>query len=307
MLYSVLEDLGVRPRSIREQEEHKPVLDQKNIIQKVSHYRALFLLTLGFAVSVLILTKPMMSVAKTPAPLKLYTYEIVEKYKHDTNAFTQGLIYKDGFIYESTGLPGRSTVRQVDLETGDVLQNIPLKGKLYGEGLTIRGDDLILLTWKAGTGFVLDPSDLSTKSTFNYPGEGWGAASSPNHIYMSDGSAFIRIIDPKTLEEESRFEVTLNGKPIKLINELEWIDGELWANIWKSDLIVKIDPVSGEITAIINLADLLSEEEKILKDEPAWLKGENVLNGIAYDAESKRLFVTGKFWPYMFEIKLVEK
>jgi len=276
-------------------------------MQKVGRSRGLLALTFAFTASGLFFAKPMMSTAKTSAPISIYTYEVVEKYKHDTKAFTQGLIYKDGFIYESTGLPGRSTIRQVDLKTGDVLQNIPLKGKLYGEGLTARGDDLVLLTWKAGTGFVLDSSDLSTKSTFKYPGEGWGVASSSSHIYMSDGSAFIRVLDPKTLEEESRFEVTLNGEPIKLINELEWVEGELWANIWKSDLIVKIDPVSGNITAIIDLRDLLSEEDKILKDEPAWFKGENVLNGIAYDEETKRLFVTGKFWPYMFEIKLVKK
>jgi len=252
-------------------------------------------------------TNPTTPIAKPEPSLKIYGYEIVQKFPHDRKAFTQGLVVKDGYFYESTGLPGRSSIRQVELETGKLLQISPLSGRLYGEGLTTRGEDLILLTWKAQTGFVIDPEDLSTKSTFNYPGEGWGFASSPSKIYLSDGTSNIRVLNPNSLVEESRFEVTLNDKPVKLLNELEWVEGELWSNVWKSNQILRINPESGAVTGIIDMTGLLSKEERILKDEPAILTGENVLNGIAYDAASKRIFVTGKFWPYIFEVKVLEK
>lgn len=250
----------------------------------------------------------MPAAAKTNAsPISVYTYEIVQKFAHDKKAFTQGLVFKDGFIYESTGLPGRSSVRRVDLETGEVLHSTSLALDMFGEGLTTRGDDLVMVTWKSKTGFVFNPASLLPKSTFNYEGEAWGLASSPTSLYLSDGTPYIRVLDPVTLKEERRFQVTFNGKPVKLLNELEWVEGELLANVWKTDLIVKIDPKSGKIRSIIDLTGLLSEKDKILEDEPDRLKGENVLNGIAYDKEDKRLFVTGKLWPYMFEINLVEK
>lgn len=229
----------------------------------------------------------------------VYSYEVVNEYPHNLSAFTQGLLFKDGYFYESTGLHGHSTVRRVVPETGEVEKFARIDKKFYAEGLTTRGDDLILLTWKAETGFVIDPSTLKTISTFKYKGDGWGLTSSDENIFMSDGTSFIRVLDPATLEEESRFQVTEKGKPVKKINELEWVEGEIYANIWKTDKIAKIDPETGNVTAWIDMSGLFK------KRNPKF-QGEDVLNGIAYDKNTKRLFVTGKLWPSLFEIKEVK-
>ena len=229
--------------------------------------------------------------------IPVFSYKTIQAYPHDQNAFTQGLLFKDGYLYESTGLKGHSTVRRVNLEDGKVLKAAGLEPTLYGEGLAAFGDDLILLTWKAETGFVLNRADLSPKYTFQYKGDGWGLASSSDSLFMSDGSSFIRVLDPQTLQELSRFQVTERGEPIDKLNELEWVNGELYANIWKSDKIAKINPISGAITGWIDLTGLF-------KDRNPKFQGEDVLNGIAFDETGRRLFVTGKLWPYVYEIEI---
>ena len=235
--------------------------------------------------------------AKTPVDIPVYTYEIVNQYPHDTSAFTQGLIIKDGYFYESTGLHGQSTVRRVDIESGEVLKAAKLPDTLYGEGLAARGDDLLWLTWKAGTGFVIKADDLSAYAKFEYDGDGWGLATADTNIYMSDGTSFIRVLDPNTLQERSRFQVTAKGAPVDKLNELEWAEGELLANIWKTDKIAKINPATGAVTGWIDLAGLFTDRN------PDY-QGEDVLNGIAYDKDRQRLFVTGKLWPHIFEINV---
>lgn len=231
--------------------------------------------------------------------IPVFSYKTIQTYPHDQNAFTQGLLFKDGYLYESTGLKGHSTVRRVNLEDGKVLKAAGLEPTLYGEGLAAFGDDLILLTWKAETGFVLNRADLSPKYKFQYKGDGWGLASSSDRLFMSDGSSFIRVLDPQTLQELSRFQVTERGEPIDKLNELEWVNGELYANIWKSDKIAKINPISGAITGWIDLTGLFKERNPEFQ-------GEDVLNGIAFDETRRRLFVTGKLWPYVYEIEITQ-
>lgn len=228
----------------------------------------------------------------------VYSYKVVARHPHDPQAFTQGLIWKDGHLYESTGLTGRSTVRKVDLVSGRVLLRKDLPADVFGEGLTDRGEQLLVLSWTNGAGYVLDRADLSFVDAFAYPGEGWGLTHSADTVYMSDGTAQIRLLDPATLRERSRIEVTDNGRAIDRLNELEWVEGEIYANIWQTDRIARIDPKTGKVRAWIDLSGLLREHG-------SGGRGADVLNGIAYDASGDRLFVTGKLWPDLFQIELV--
>lgn len=227
-----------------------------------------------------------------------YTFEVVNSFPHDRGAFTQGLIFEDGHLFESTGHYGQSTVRRVDLETGSVLQGVRLPNEVFGEGLTIWNDQIIVLTWKEGVGYVLDRDSFQLVRTFSYPGEGWGLTRSDQELIMSDGTSSIRFLDPETFRETRRISVADKGRPIDQLNELEWIDGEIWANVWQTTLIARIDPQSGEVAGWINLAGML-------EGSGAPLEGADVLNGIAYDEANDRLLVTGKFWPRVFEIRLV--
>ncbi len=227
----------------------------------------------------------------------VHGYEIVATHPHDTGAFTQGFLFHGGHIYESTGRHGESSVRRVDLETGEVLARTDLPFQYFGEGLTVRGDQLVMLTWRSGTGFVFDLDTLEPEAAFRYPGEGWGLTTGPDALYMSDGTAEIRRLDPDTLEETGRFEVTADGAPLDRINELEWIDGEIWANVWMTDRIARIDPDTGEVASWIDLTGLR-------QDGPSG--NDDVLNGIAWDAETGRVFVTGKLWPHVYEIAVIE-
>lgn len=231
------------------------------------------------------------------ATIPTYGYQVVRSYPHDVNAFTQGLFYKDGFMYESTGLLGRSSVRKVRLETGEVLLRADLPPELFGEGITYWEQRLITLTWYSQVGYVLDLPSFALVRNFSYKGEGWGLTRNDRHIIMSDGTPELRFLDPQTLAEVRRVRVTADGKPVSQLNELEWVEGQVFANVWQTDLIARIDPQSGEVVGWINLAGIL----------PAYdhTRETNVLNGIAYDAPSKRLFVTGKLWPKLFEIRLV--
>ncbi len=235
--------------------------------------------------------------AKGPALERTDGYEVVQVYPHDPKAFTQGLIYVDGHLYESTGLNGRSSVRMVDLATGRVLQKYDLPAEYFGEGLTEWGSNLIQLTWQAHKGFVYDRFSLSLQRTFSYKGEGWGLTHDATQLIMSDGTSYLRFLDPKTFRETGRVRVTDEaGHGVESLNELEYIHGEIYANIWETDRVARISPRTGKVLGWIDLSGILDKRET---NDPG-----AVLNGIAYDASAGRMFVTGKLWPKLFEIKL---
>jgi glutamine cyclotransferase len=227
-------------------------------------------------------------------------YQIVHAYPHDPEAFTQGLVFADGHLYESTGRNGKSSIRVVDLSTGRVLQHYDLAAKYFGEGLTSWGNDLIQLTWKAELGFVYDRSSFAWKRTFHYGGEGWGLTHDDKQLILSDGTSILRFLDPQSFSETKRISVTdEKGHPLFNINELEYIRGEIYANIWQTDQIVRISPRTGKVLGWIDLSGLMDKSELAGPDA--------VLNGIAYDSKRDRLFVTGKLWPKLFEIKMVHQ
>lgn len=232
--------------------------------------------------------------------VQVYDYEIINSYPHDPAAYTQGLIWLDGHLYESTGRRGQSSLRKVDLTTGTVLQRQEMEARYFGEGIVEWGDRIIGLTWQSGTGFVFDRDDFELRQTFSYSGEGWGLTRDERQLYMSDGTAEIRKLDPETLTETGRFTVTYDGKPVRALNELEWVNGEIFANVYQTDLIVRFSPETGVVTGVIDLSGILPAAER----QPGYT---DVLNGIAYDQDTDRLFVTGKYWPKLFEIRLVER
>ncbi|MYN07319.1 glutaminyl-peptide cyclotransferase [Pseudoduganella aquatica] len=240
------------------------------------------------------------SLATAQAAVPVYGYEIKHSYPHDPQAFTQGLLFQNGILYESTGLNGRSSVRKVALETGKVLQKTDIPAQFFGEGITAVGNVIIGLTWTSQTGFIFDSETLQLKQTFSYPGEGWALATDGERLYMSDGTAYIRVLDPKTMQQTRRIRVTADGEPVTQINELEWVEGQIYANIWQTDKIARIDPFSGRVMGWIDLSGLAAK---------AGIESgsDNVLNGIAYDSAKRRLFVTGKLWPKLFEIELKRK
>ena len=226
-----------------------------------------------------------------------YTYKVINTYPHDRNAYTQGLVFEKGVLYEGTGLLGRSTLRRVDLETGKTLQIHELPDYYFGEGITIYGNRLIQLTYRSNVGFVYDKNSFEVLKEFRYPTEGWGITHDGKQLIMSDGTSTLYFLHPETFEEIGRIEVRDSGAPVTRLNELEYIQGEIFANVWLTDSIARIDPKTGQVTGWIDLRGLLPQEDYI---EPV-----DVLNGIAYDAENNRLFVTGKLWPRLFEIELV--
>jgi glutamine cyclotransferase len=228
-----------------------------------------------------------------------YTFKIIRTFPHDPAAFTQGLVYHDSFFYEGTGLNGRSSLRKVRPETGEVVQHVDLPGEYFGEGIAIVRNKVIQLTWQSHVGFVYSLGDFKLLRQFSYPGEGWGLTSRGNELFMSDGTADIRVLDAVTLKEKRRFTVRDGPAPIDQLNELEFVEGELFANIWQTDRIARISPQSGKLVGWIDLTGLLS---------PVYRRQEGaVLNGIAYDSIHKRLFVTGKLWPNIFEIQVLPK
>jgi glutamine cyclotransferase len=239
------------------------------------------------------------SAAKKPAAVPTYGYKVVHVYPHDRGAFTEGLEYHDGFLYESTGLNGRSSLRKVKLETGQIVRSIALPRQYFGEGIAILGDRIAQLTYRTQIGFVYSLKDFTQLSTFTYKGEGWSFTHNANTLFMDDGTSEIRLWNPKTFAERGRIKVHEGSRAIDNVNELEYVEGELYANIWQTDRIARISPTTGAILGWIDLSGLLS---------PMHRNGtEDVLNGIAYDAAHKRLFVTGKFWPSLFEIEVVPK
>lgn len=221
-------------------------------------------------------------------------YEVVRTYPHDPKAFTQGLFYLDGFLYEGTGLKGESGIRKVRLENGEVLQIQRLEERYFGEGIAAVGNSIVQLTWQAEVGFVYDLKTLERQRTFSYEGEGWGLTFDGSRLIMSDGSDTLRFLDPKTLKETGRVRVKDGGRPVPQLNELEMVKGEIYANVWGQDRIARISPKTGQVLGWIDLRGLLSPQEAA---------GVDVLNGIAYDAAGDRLFVTGKWWPKLFEIR----
>lgn len=233
----------------------------------------------------------------TPAPPATYTFEIVNTYPHDPNAFTQGLVIDEGRLYEGTGRWAESTLREVALETGAVLRSQPLEDQYFGEGITILGDRIFQLTWQEETGFIYDKATFAPLQTFNYPHEGWGITHDGTRLIVSDGTPIIRFWDPETLQETGRITVRDHEGPLTMLNELEYVDGEIWANIWLTDRIARISPETGDVLGYIDLTGLL---DTTTLTQPA-----DVLNGIAFDAASGRLFVTGKLWPALFEIRVV--
>ena len=233
----------------------------------------------------------------TPAPPPVYTYEIINTYPHDPAAFTQGLVITDEGLYEGTGRWGESTIREVVLETGAVVRTHALDPQYFGEGIAILNDRIYQLTWQEQTGFIYDRATFEELQTFTYPHEGWGITHDGARLIVSDGTATIRFWDPATLQETERITVRDNLGPVNRLNELEFVDGELWANIWLTDLIARIDPATGDVLGYIDLTGLL--------DTSTLTQPADVLNGIAHDAATGRLFVTGKLWPALYEIRII--
>lgn len=224
-----------------------------------------------------------------------YTYKVVAAYPHDQNAFTEGLVYDDGVLFEGTGLVGQSSLRRVDLETGQTLQLFSLDNDYFGEGITIFEGRIIQLTWRSHKGFVYDKGSLDILADFGYDGEGWGITQDGTRLIMSNGSATLSFLDPVTFEVVGEIEVTDGDSPVANLNELEYINGDVYANVWRQDRIAIIDISTGRVKGWINLAGLYSSER---------VDPDNVLNGIAYDVNRNRLFVTGKRWSQLFEIRL---
>ena len=226
----------------------------------------------------------------------VYGYRVVHTYPHDPTAFTEGLFYKDGFLYESTGLEGRSNIRKVELETGRVLQKRDLSPAYFGEGIVFWKNRLIELTWRSNIGFIYDLASFAPKGVFHYPGEGWALTSDDRRLIMSDGTPDLRFLNPDTLAQIGKLHVTADGAPVANLNEVEAVKGRIYANIWETSRIACIDPKTGKVLNWIDLGPLVAANQ---------INGpDSVLNGIAYDARHDRLFVTGKLWPAVYEIKV---
>jgi glutamine cyclotransferase len=230
---------------------------------------------------------------KTPT----YHYQVVRAYPHDRRAFTQGLVYADGVLYEGTGLHGRSSLRKVELASGRILKKIDLSPAYFGEGVTVFGNRIVQITWQSRTGFVYDKASFRILKQFSYPHEGWGITHDGKRFIVSDGTSALHILDPKDFRELERIQVHDDRGSVTGLNELEYVKGDIYANIWPTNLVAVIDPRTGRVKAWINLEGLLNEREAL---------GVDVLNGIAYDVQGDRLFVTGKLWPKIFEIKVIK-
>jgi len=227
---------------------------------------------------------------------KVQTVAVVKSYPHDGQAFTEGLFFDGGALFESTGEEGTSGIRKVALETGEVTAQAPLSPPYFGEGIIGWKDRLYQLTWKDQKGFIYNKADFKPLGEFGYTGEGWGMTHNGKSLIMSDGTARLRFLDPETLGQQSTLDVTANGCPVKDLNELEWIDGEIWANIWRTALIARIDPATGKVKGFVDVSAL----------GPPAPGPDEVANGIAYDAQGKRIFVTGKMWPQLYEVRVTE-
>lgn len=243
-------------------------------------------------------------VLATPVPLAAFQnavpkwgYQVVNTYPHDPAAFTEGLFYLGGFLYEGTGNQGKSSIRKVKLETGEVIQKHDIPSTYFGEGIVHWKGKLFELTWKSQKGFIYDLKTFASQGTFSYTGQGWALTQDGAHIIMSDGTPVLRFLDPETLTKTAELLVKDRGVPVKELNELEWVKGEIFANVYQTNTIARIDPASGTVVGWIDLTGIA----------PVPVGPNNVLNGIAYDSAGDRLFVTGKLWPKLFQIRLVKK
>lgn len=234
-----------------------------------------------------------------PPKVPTYGFQVVRSYPHDRTSFTQGLIVRGGFFYEGTGLHGRSALRKVKMETGEVLQHEALEEQYFGEGITEWQGSLYQLTWQSQIGFVYDANTFQRTKVFTYKGEGWGLTHDGTRLILSDGTPKLRFLDPSSLKEIGGVVARDARRPVEDLNELEFVKGEIFANVWQTDRIARIDPKDGRVTGWIDLTGLMSAAERGTTDA--------VLNGIAYDAAADRLFVTGKLWPRIFEITLVKR
>ncbi len=258
----------------------------------------------GLAVFFLLAASSLLPGASAPHPppasvVPEYTFTVVHVFPHDASAYTQGLAYHDGFLYEGTGRNGQSSLRKVRLETGEVLQQVNLEPEYFGEGITILRDEVYQLTWQSKVGFIYDLRSFHQLRKFSYSGEGWGLATDGRDLFLSDGTAEIRVLDPESFKEKRRLKVHDGSAAIDQLNELEFVEGQIFANVWHQNRIARISPQTGEVVGWIDLAGILSSVYRL---EP-----EAVLNGIAYDPAGKRLFVTGKLWPEIFEITISPK
>ncbi len=232
---------------------------------------------------------------RRPAPVQ--SYIVIATFPHDTTSFTQGLVFADGELYESTGLNGESTLRRVDLKTGRTLQRVDIPKQYFAEGLALVGDELLQLTWQHKLGFVYDRKTFNQKRTFTYNSEGWGIAyDGTSRLVMSDGSDRLTYLDPKTFAPQRAMRVQDAGRPVLNLNELEWIENEIWANVWQTDRIARINPTTGVVNAWIDLSSLFPRAQRM---PPA-----DELNGIAYDKATRRIFITGKKWPRLYQIRI---
>jgi glutamine cyclotransferase len=255
-------------------------------------------MTRWLACALTVVAIAMLTPARAAVPV--FGFKVVHTYPHDTGAYTEGLFYKDGYLFESTGQVGQSTVRKVDLKSGEVVQRHRVPARYFGEGIVDWNGHLVQLTWQSGTGFVYDLESFEQQRTFTFPGEGWALTRDDKQLYMSDGSSTLRILDPETLAQTGSIPVTADGMPVGNLNELEWVKGEIYANVWLTNHIARIDPATGHVLGWIDLTGLFDVNQT---RDP----GNDVLNGIAYDAKNDRLLVTGKCWPSVFEIKLVKR
>ena len=234
-----------------------------------------------------------------PAPVPAYTYQVVGTFPHDPAAFTQGLVYLKGVFFETTGLNGRSSLRRVDYQTGRVLQKSDLPSEYFGEGMTIIGDRIFQITWQNQKGFVYNLSSFAVEKEFTYTGEGWGLTTDGHVLILSDGTNTLRFLDPTTFKVLRTISVFDHGQQLRMLNELEYVKGEIYANVWQTNTVVRIDPANGQLLGTIDFSGLLSPDDYRLHPD--------VLNGIAYDATGDRLFVTGKLWPKLLEVRLSRK
>lgn len=257
------------------------------------------IVTILIAFAVLVSCGGVRKKSATPQAVEplFYTYEVVAEYPHLRTSYTQGLQFIDGEMWEGTGEYGRSQLLRTDLASGKVLQSKKLSKEEFGEGITVLGDKIYQLTWLNGKLHTYDKATLRHLATHTYKGEGWGLTTDGEKLYMSDGTNYIRVLNPETLAQERRFGVTLRGESLQYLNELEWIDGKIWANVYTTDHIVIINPENGVVEGIINLSGILPEKERDSRTD--------VLNGIAYDKATKRIFVTGKNWSKLFEIRVI--
>jgi glutamine cyclotransferase len=255
--------------------------------------RILSIVALGLGVTAC--TPSSQSAENGPAPVHGYT--VVNVYPHDPGAFTQGLLYHEGTLFEGTGIRGASDIREVELESGDVIRKREIADRYFGEGIALWGDTLIQLTWQSNVGFVYERASFERVDDFSYPTEGWGLTHDGERLIMSDGTSSLYFLDPETFDRRGRVTVRDDGEPIDQLNELEFIDGRVYANVWQTDRIAIVDPQNGHVDAWIDLSGLLAPEDRTPRTD--------VLNGIAHDPEGDRLFVTGKYWPKLFEIDVV--